>query len=199
MVVVGNIGSERRAKFGVIGSGVNATGRIESYSTGGQVLVSQSVVDEVRDGLRIDARREVLPKGASSPIVIYEVGGIAGQYNVALTSADQALRRPPCELHVEWTMLAGKHVTVGAHRSPVLALSGTGLELADGDSLAPFDDVCLKLVQGSPQIRDSELYGKVVAVGTESQRSAHIRFTAVPPEILTYIEGVMTLAAAAEH
>ena len=47
VVVVGNIGSERRAKFGVIGSGVNATGRIESYATGGQVLASQSVVDEV--------------------------------------------------------------------------------------------------------------------------------------------------------
>ena len=197
VVVVGNIGSERRAKFGVIGSGVNATGRIESYATGGQVLTSQSVVDEVREALRIDARREVLPKGAPSPIVIYEVGGIGGRYNVALTSADQALRRPPCELHVEWTTLAGKHVTAGAHRSPVLGLSETGLELADGRSLAPFDDVRLKLVQGSTQIRGTELYGKVVAVGTEDRRSAHIRFTAVPPEILTYIEGLMTLAVAA--
>src|SRR5262245_26518237 len=196
VVVVGNIGSERRAKFGVIGSGVNATGRIESYATGGQVLISQSVVDEVREALRIDARREVLPKGASSPIVIYEVGGIGGRYNVALTSADQALRRPPCELHLEWTTLAGKHVTAGAHRSPVLGLSETGLELADGRSLAPFDDVRLKLVQGSTQIRGTELYGKVVAVGTEDRRSAHIRFTAIPPEILTYIEGLMTLAAA---
>lgn len=199
VVVVGNIGSERRAKFGVIGSGVNATGRIESYATGGQVLASQSVVDEVGEALRIDARREVLPKGAAGPIVIYEVGGIGGQYNVALTSADQALRRPPCELHVEWTALAGKHVTGGAHRSEVLGLSGTGLELADGHSLAPFDDVRLKLMQGSTQIRGTELYGKVVAVGTESQPSAHIRFTAVPPEILTYIEGLMTLAEAAEH
>jgi len=194
VVVVGNIGSERRAKFGVIGSGVNTTGRIESYSTGGQVLASQSVVDEVGDALRIDARREVLPKGASSPIVIHEIGGIGGRYNVALTSADQALRRPPCELQVEWTMLAGKHVTIGVHRSPVLGLSGTGIELAGGDSLAPFDDVRLKLAQGSTQIRGMELYGKVVAVSTERQQNAHIRFTAVPPEILTYIEGLLTLA-----
>jgi class 3 adenylate cyclase len=194
VVVVGNIGSERRAKFGVLGSGVNATGRIESYSTGGQVLASQSVVDEVGEGLRIDARHEVLPKGAPGRIVIYEVAGIAGRYNVALTTADQPLRPPPCELQVEWTPLAGKHITAGAQRCPVLGLSGTGLELADGRALAPFDDVRLKLTQGSTQVRGTELYGKVVAVGADGQRSARIRFTAVPPEILTYIEGLMTLA-----
>jgi class 3 adenylate cyclase len=194
VVVVGNIGSERRAKFGVLGSGVNATGRIESYSTGGQVLASQSVVDEVREGLRIDARHEVLPKGASSPIVIHEVGGIGGRYNVALTAADQAFRPPPCELQVEWTAVAGKHLAGGTHRSAVLGLSATGLELADGYVLAAFDDVRLKLAQGSTQVRSTDLYGKVVAVGTEGPQSARIRFTAVPPEILTYIEGLLTPA-----
>src|SRR5215510_11564338 len=39
-VVVGHIGSQQRTKYGVVGSAVNLTGRIESYTTGGQILIS---------------------------------------------------------------------------------------------------------------------------------------------------------------
>ena len=39
-VVVGNIGSDKRAKYGDVGSPVNLTARIESYTVGGQILVS---------------------------------------------------------------------------------------------------------------------------------------------------------------
>jgi adenylate cyclase len=39
-VVVGNVGSPERMKYGVVGSHVNLTSRIQSYTTGGQILVS---------------------------------------------------------------------------------------------------------------------------------------------------------------
>ncbi|MEJ2672375.1 MAG: adenylate/guanylate cyclase domain-containing protein, partial [Deltaproteobacteria bacterium] len=48
-VLVGNIGSEKRTKYGVVGSAVNFTGRMESYSVGGQVLISGSTYEQVRD------------------------------------------------------------------------------------------------------------------------------------------------------
>jgi class 3 adenylate cyclase len=41
-VVVGNIGSEKRAKYGAVGSHVNLTARIESYTCGGQVLICRT-------------------------------------------------------------------------------------------------------------------------------------------------------------
>jgi len=83
-VIVGNIGSSKRSKYTVVGSGVNMTSRIESYSVGGQVLISESVKRDAGDILRIDDRMDVLPKGAQSPLPIYDIGGIAGQFNLAL-------------------------------------------------------------------------------------------------------------------
>lgn len=73
-VIVGNIGSSKRSKYTVVGSGVNMTSRIESYSVGGQILISESVRREAGEILRIDAQREVHPKGAETPLKIYEVG-----------------------------------------------------------------------------------------------------------------------------
>ena len=46
-VIVGNIGSDRRMKYAAVGSHVNLTGRIESYTTGGQLLISESTLQEV--------------------------------------------------------------------------------------------------------------------------------------------------------
>ncbi|MCB0258643.1 MAG: adenylate/guanylate cyclase domain-containing protein, partial [Calditrichaeota bacterium] len=39
-MVIGNIGSPRRMKYGVVGSHVNLAARIESCTIGGQVLIS---------------------------------------------------------------------------------------------------------------------------------------------------------------
>ena len=48
-VVVGNIGSERRTKYSVVGPHVNFTSRIESFALGGQVLISARHLERVKD------------------------------------------------------------------------------------------------------------------------------------------------------
>ena len=46
--VVGNIGSTKRSKYGVVGQPVNLTARIESFTVGGQVLVSPTLISAVQ-------------------------------------------------------------------------------------------------------------------------------------------------------
>jgi adenylate cyclase len=41
-VVVGNIGSYKRTKYGAVGNHVNLAFQIESYTIGGQVLISEA-------------------------------------------------------------------------------------------------------------------------------------------------------------
>lgn len=83
-VVVGNIGSEKRTKYGCVGSQVNLTARIESYTAGGQILVSGAVLSSIGPSLIVKDQRKVHPKGIKEPITVYDVGGIGEPYHLYL-------------------------------------------------------------------------------------------------------------------
>ena len=61
-VVLGNIGSAERMKYGVVGSHVNLTSRIQSYTIGGQVLISEATLQEVGPILKIGTQLDVKAK-----------------------------------------------------------------------------------------------------------------------------------------
>ena len=83
-MVVGNIGSKKRMKYGVVGRNVNLTARIESYTVGGQIFISENTLKACGDIVRLDSAMQVSPKGVKEPLTIYEVGGIAGDYQLFL-------------------------------------------------------------------------------------------------------------------
>jgi len=72
-VVAGNIGSEAHAKYSVIGAPVNMAARLESKAARGEVLISQTSYDAVRDAVRIVETREVQMKGFTDPVCAYSI------------------------------------------------------------------------------------------------------------------------------
>ena len=72
-VVVGNIGSETRAKYGIVGSAVNLAHRIQAQARGGEVVVSQAVYQLVQAGVRVTRKLEVRLKGIQDPVTLYGV------------------------------------------------------------------------------------------------------------------------------
>ncbi len=191
VVVVGNIGSEKRSSYGVVGSGVNIASRIESYATGGQVLASQSVIDEVRHWISVNGHRQVTPKGVETPVDIYEIGGIAGPFSVALDRADQELTPVPRELYIDYEVVLGKHVFGSSGAARVLSFSRTELVTERIRGLKPFDDIRIVLRAGSPQLRRMWVYAKTVEMDPDGKSPTRMRFTSVPPEVLGYLEGLI--------
>jgi len=83
-VIVGNIGSEIRMKYGIVGSTVNITSRIESNTIGGQVLIGETTYRLVKELVTSDPAQTVMMKGLKKPLVIYPVTAIGPPYDVKL-------------------------------------------------------------------------------------------------------------------
>ncbi|MGA8141760.1 MAG: adenylate/guanylate cyclase domain-containing protein, partial [Desulfobaccales bacterium] len=75
-VVVGNIGSEARAKYGIIGAAVNLTHRIQGQAQGGEVMVSEMVFHHCQETLAVSRTFETALKGIAHPVRLYAVAGM---------------------------------------------------------------------------------------------------------------------------
>jgi adenylate cyclase len=187
-VIVGNIGSSKRSKYAVVGSGVNMTSRIESYSVGGQVLVSESVLYEAGKVLRIDAQREVLPKGAETPLKIYEVGGISGPYNLVLEGEDPALVTLIRQIPLKYTVLEGKTVGKKELEGFVTRLSKKCAEIVLDGPVEILTNLKMNLSAVDENLVIKDFYGKVIENSGQKEQVQLVRFTSVPSEVDAYFQ-----------
>ena len=81
LVVAGNIGSKKRAKYGVVGHTVNQTARIEEHCGAGSILISEATLNDSSLMLSIGESKTINAKGILQAIKIFELTAIKPEAN----------------------------------------------------------------------------------------------------------------------
>jgi len=77
-VVAGNIGSETRMEYTVIGDNVNIAARLQGVAQRGEVMISEGTLREVESHVRVTLLAPVSLKGKARPVGVYRVDFVNG-------------------------------------------------------------------------------------------------------------------------
>jgi class 3 adenylate cyclase len=186
-VIVGNIGSLRRTKYAAVGSNVNLAGRIESFTTGGQLLVSESTRATIKAALRIDGQYQVEPKGAAGRLQLYDVGGIGEPFDLALPARSESLRPLAPPLPIRFSVLEEKFLGRTIYEGRLVALSASEADLEAEVSLAPLSNLKIEVPAVANAHPGGEIYAKVIGTAADAPPQTRIRFTSVSPQLATWL------------
>ncbi len=191
-VVVGNIGSVKRAKYSAIGSPINTAYRIESHTVGGQILISHGTYEAVRTQVNICGTMEVEFKGIDQPLTLHDVIGIEGKYRLYLQDkkTDSFIDLDP-PLPVSCLPLEGKTVSGLAISGQITQLGNHGVKVSLDRPVTKYSN--LKIILASNKVSGlSEIYAKVVSLEPSDTPSSPVRalleFTWLPKDIKDFLE-----------
>jgi len=195
-VIVGNIGSELRMKYGIVGSTVNTAARIESNSIGGQVLIGESTFMHARAIITAESPRNIMMKGMKKPLVFYSISAIESDYIVSLkasVSMDTGLSiRLPFQY---WTINKDKKIDMIARLGETIKLDSNTIDAFISPALDPFTDIKLKFDFCIDAHCFEDIYVKTLSIETEeNQKFNRLRITSMDRKDRAIIEKWMAQA-----
>jgi adenylate cyclase len=185
-VVVGNIGSTKRSKYGVVGQMVNLTARIETFTVGGQVLVSPTLISATGPGLILGEEVRVHGKGMQKALRCRDLLGHEDHPELSLAEEEPVFLNLEEPLSFSYVLLAGKHLDGERKPATLVSVSPRQAVLKVAGELPLYANIMLEqeaLFQGE------ELYAKVVRSFGESSQQYVIHFTSVPAGMRTWLGG----------
>ena len=191
-VVVGNIGSEERAKYSAIGSPINTAYRLESYTVGGQILISPSTYEKVQALVQVRGTMEVQFKGIDHPVTLYDVHGMGGEYEVSLAEEEaRPFIRLETPIPIACLPLEGKTVSETTISGYLTHFGESGADVSVEQQLVVRSN--LKILFPSEVASGlSEVYAKVMSVELSepesSQFKARLEFTWLGEDAKAFLE-----------
>ncbi|MDI6853227.1 MAG: adenylate/guanylate cyclase domain-containing protein [Deltaproteobacteria bacterium] len=196
-VVVGNIGSETRTKYSVVGSPVNFVSRMESFALGGQVLISTGTFSQIKNLIEVGEVLEVQMKGFPGRATLFEVTAIGPPYNLRVEKKQELLTDLTAPLPVNLYRMRDKAVIDKLPEVLITRLCDTAATLQFSGELHEWEDVRLKLLNEQRQELPGKIYGKVLSIqlADDGPGQAQVRFTSVSPDLAEYIRQAAAMGA----
>jgi PAS domain S-box-containing protein len=198
LVVVGNIGSAERMKYGVVGSHVNLTSRIQSYTTGGQILISEATRQALVSILKLGKQMEIEAKGIEHPVTLAEVLGIGGPHRLFLPEKPEALVTLAEEIPFMYEIVEASHLGGETHKGKLTKLSLKAAEARLETRVPNLSNLKMRLIGPEGQETLGTLYAKVVGETAGSGMDFSLRFTSISPEAETLFRVVLSPPARTE-
>jgi class 3 adenylate cyclase len=189
--VVGNMGSNRRIKYGVVGHVVNMAARIETFTVGGQVLVATSTRQALGDRLVVDGPRDAEGKGVGAAMSLWEVLALRGDRMLVLPSPVRDLSPLDPPLDAEVRLIFGKQLDQKVHAARLHRLGAGGAEIESDAPLGVFATLQLLLRAPTGSIDVLPLDAKVIGLSDRSGApTAFARFSGVDWDTQDRIEAL---------
>lgn len=180
-VIVGNIGSEERTKYGIVGPALNLAARMESATLGGQILISESTMNLVRNLVIAKRKSSISMKGLNNPIIVYDIRGIEGLHNLLLPDQGESSEKLDQEIRIRYSMLNEKQIDDEMFDGKILTLNARGAEIYSEHELSPFQNLKVRFVTKDKQQFEVDLYGKVLSMNSDNHTFS-IHWTSVSPQ-----------------
>lgn len=190
-VVVGNIGSEKRASYGAVGSPINTAFRIETFTVGGQILISPDTFERVQSVVRLKGTMEAQFKGLAQPVTLYDVVGMEGEFQISLRqkTAD-SLSKLETPLPINCFPLEGKTISEDSIPGLIIYFGGSSAQVSLEQEVGLYSNLKI-LLAAQEDSAISEIYAKVVSLDQSDSMSSftHVRleFTYFPEDVKKFI------------
>lgn len=186
-VVAGNIGSDLRRKYGVVGKVINLTARIESLTVGDQIFISENTFQECHPLLQFEEQWSVNLKGIPHPMTIYQITGIEGPHRIHLTITPKPVVYKTLDegLSIRLTVWQEKWDDNESYPGKMTAIDLPLAVVITSLKARRFSTIKIDIFDADGVLITDQLYGKVVETGVNDSVEK-ISFTSIPPEALDF-------------